>query len=472
MKKQLLFILLFPAFLNAQTIWEETFDSYSDYTGIKGANSYVESGGYTTSAVTKWQLDASDLELTSSTADYFYIDIAELHARDLDGSAYFTTENIDISTQTGDVTIKIDKIEFEAYSSGDFDGSEYVDVYYSTDNGATYTIIPYQAGTETNAGHSFANDGDVGVDFTTSLDFSFDPGAATTVMVKIRMYTDGANERFEIDDISITRNTVVVWEENFDSYPADYGYVGIDKLAPAQLNSGDYPASVTKWTLTPSVSFVNQNDYAATLNGSFRFNDVDNAVTFETENIDVTGVSEITFSTDVKFGVGFEGDEYLDIYYSTDGGSTYILETTSTHTYQAGVNITEANAINFSKTLSGISATNFRLKIIAFSDSNVEDFVLDNIKVVNTATASVDNVFASSLKFYPNPISNTKVLNIESAESGVKNITIYNVLGETILSKTIPNKEKSIELSKVNSGIYFVRVIQNKKTATKKIILK
>jgi|GEM_PF-3056024 len=189
MKKQLLFILLFPAFLNAQTIWEETFDGYSDYTRVKGANSYVESGGYTTAVVTKWQLDASDLELTSSTGDYFYINVSsgagELYARDLDGSAYFTTENIDISSQTGDVTIKI---EFEAFSSGDFDGSEYIDISYSTDNGATFILIPYQAGKEASSGHTFANDGDKGVDFTPNLDFSFDPGAATAVKVKIRMY--------------------------------------------------------------------------------------------------------------------------------------------------------------------------------------------------------------------------------------------------------------------------------------------
>lgn|GEM_PF-3265405 len=283
---------------------------------------------------------------------------------------------------------------------------------------------------------------------------------------------NGANERFEIDDISVIRNATIVWEENFDSYPADYGYVGIDNLASAQLNSGDYPASVTKWTVTPSAGFVNQNDYAATLNGSFRFNDEDNALTFETENIDVKGVSEIIFSTDIKFGVGFEGDEYLDIYHSTDGGSTYILEASYTHTYQAGVNIIEGDAINFSKTLSGLSATNFRIKIIAYSDSNVEDFVLDNIKVVNAATASVDEVFKSSLRIYPNPLNNIKILNIESAEIGAKNISIYNVLGKKISSKTLFSNEKSINLRAIKSGVYVIKIVQDHKTATKKIIIK
>lgn len=476
MKKTLLFILLIPTFLSAQTIWEETFDSYADFTGITGANAYTESGGYTTSAVTKWQLDASDIELSSPTGDYFYVNLSssgdgELYARDLDGSAFFITENIDISSQTGDVTIKIDKIDFDAFNSGDFSGTEYVDVSYSTDNGTTYTLIPHQAGSEATAGHTFADDGAVGVDFSTNLDFSFDPGAATTVKVKIRMFNNGGNERFELDDISITRNATVIWDEDFDSYSGEFGYVGIDGLAAAQINSGDYPASVTKWTLTPSNDFTNQNDYAATLNGSFKFNDVDNAVTFETVNIDITGVSEITFSMDVSFGVSYEGDEYLDIYYSTDGGATYTLETEAIHTYLASVNDAENVPVTFTKTLSGLSATNFKIKVIAYNDSNVEDFVIDNIKVVNGATASINDVFASTLKLYPNPLSNTNVLNIISAENGDKNITIYNVLGENVLSRTILNNTKSIELGEINSGIYFIKIKQNDKTAIKKIII-
>lgn len=333
MKKQLLFItLVLPTILFSQTtIWEENFDSYSELTGLKGPNNFTESNGYTTSSVTKWMLNPESLILTSATSDYLYVNVSsgdgELYARDIDGAGSFITEDINISSQTGNVTLKIGKIDFEPFSSGDFNGSEYVDIYYSLDNGSSYTLIPYQSGSENSAGHTFADNGDAGVDFSTSLNYSFDPGSATKVKVKIVMFNNGANERFEIDDISIERNSTEIWSENFDSYSENYGYVG-GTYTPANENSGDYPASVTKWSLIASSGFLNQLDYAAVKSGKLEFNDVDNAVTFETENINITGVPDLTFKMDISFGSSYEGDEYLDIYFSTDGGTTYTKEGT------------------------------------------------------------------------------------------------------------------------------------------------
>lgn len=474
MKKTLLLLLIAPTFLFSQsTIWEKNFDSYSDFTGIRGSNSYTESSGYTPASETKWVLDASGLELTSATNDHLYINVSagdgELHARDLDGSAYFTTENIDISSQTGNVTLKFGKLHFDAFTSGDFNGSEYVDVFYSTDDGATYTLIPHQAGSESGAGHTFADDGAVGIDFETSLDYSFDPGAATTVKLRVKMFNNGGNERFEIDDISVERNTAVIWSENFDSYADNYGYVGIAGLPAAQNNSGDYPGSLTKWTISPSAGFVNQNDYAAVRNGMFIFNDVDNPVTFETEDIDITGVANLTYSLNVNFGTSFDGTEYMDIYYSTDGGATFNLEGGTTHTYEALVNITESSTVNFSNTLSGLSATDFRIRVVAFSESNVEDFEIDNIAVVNEATAGVNDVFSASVKIYPNPLSNSKILTIETPFNNSKRIQLFDVLGKEVHSSYTANK--SINLSYINSGIYILRLEQDKKFAIKKLII-
>ena len=474
MKKQLLFIFLLPAMLFSQTtIWEEDFESYEEFTGVKGPNAFLESAGYSQAAETKWVLDASLIEL-SNTSDYFYINISssgdgEIYARDLDGQAVFTTQNIDISSETGNVTIKIDKLDFEAFTSGDFSGTEYVDIYYSLDNGVNYIIIPNQGGSENTSGHTFADDGAKGVDFSTSLDFSFDPETATSVKVMLKMYNNGSNERFEIDDISVSRNSNVLWSENFDSYSDDYGYVGDDTVVAAKVNSGDYPGSVTKWTLTPSVDFLNQNDYVAVKSGMLRFNDVDNAVTFETENIDITSVSVLTYSMDVSFGSSLDGDEFLDIYYSIDGGVTYIKEGTGAHTYEATVNITESSTVNFSKELSGLSAANFRIKIVGINDSNVEDFVIDNIKVVKPSTAGVDEVFTSSLKLYPNPLSNNKVLYIDSPLNSPKEIQIFNLLGKEIVALT--TSKKSMKLNSLNKGIYIIKIVQENKTAVKRLII-
>jgi len=475
MKKQLLFItLVLPTILFSQTtIWEENFDSYSELTGLKGPNNFTESNGYTTSSVTKWMLNPESLILTSATSDYLYVNVSsgdgELYARDIDGAGRFITEDINISSQTGNVTLKIGKIDFEPFSSGDFNGSEYVDIYYSLDNGSSYTLIPYQSGSENSAGHTFADNGDAGVDFSTSLNYSFDPGSATKVKVKIVMFNNGANERFEIDDISIERNSTEIWSENFDSYSENYGYVG-GTYTPANENSGDYPASVTKWSLIASSGFLNQLDYAAVKSGKLEFNDVDNAVTFETENINITGVPDLTFKMDISFGSSYEGDEYLDIYFSTDGGTTYTKEGTGSHTYQAGVNLTDNSTINFSKTFSGLSSLNFKIKVVVFSDSNVEDFILDNLKVTNPSTASLYESFASRVKVFPNPILNNKTLNILTPQNTYREVHLFNIIGEKVFfNYGINNK---LDLKSIKPGVYILKIKENNNIAIKKIIIK
>lgn len=473
MKKILLLFCLAPALLFAQTtLWEENFDGYAEYTGITGPNAYTTNNGYAPGAVSKWELDASGLELTSATKDYFFVNVSsgngELHARDIDGSAYFISERIDISAQTGDLSIKIGHINFNAFTSGNFEGNEYIDVSYSTDEGANYTLIPHQGGSESTSGHTFADDGDEGVDFTTSLNYTFDPGGATSVILKIRLYNNGSNERFEMDDISIERNATVLWSENFDSYDDNYGYVGIDGLSPAQVNRGDYPTLVSKWALSPVDNFNNQNDYVAVRNGRLMFNDIDNPVSFETSSIDITGVSRLNFSCDISVGTSFEGDEYLDIYYSTDGGATYQLEG-STHTYQAGVNIDESTTVQFSKSLSGLNASDFRIKMVAFNNSNVEDFEIDNLTVVNEVTTGINVQNPAAVRIHPNPMTSHRTLFISSPFIGLKKITIYNMLGAKVFKAN--TSENNIKLASLQRGHYIFRMEQDNKIVTQKLII-
>ena len=83
------------------------------------------------------------------------------------------------------------------------------------------------------------------------------------------------------------------------------------------------------------------------------------------------------------------------------------------------------------------------------------------------STLGLDNVEAiSSLKLYPNPTSS--ILNIESNES-IKQIRLFNVLGKEILK----TKSKTIDVSKLNQGIYLIEIEgDNYQTIIKRIIKK
>jgi len=85
--------------------------------------------------------------------------------------------------------------------------------------------------------------------------------------------------------------------------------------------------------------------------------------------------------------------------------------------------------------------------------------------VTNTATTTVallanqDFNFEQYFKLYPNPAKD--VLNIETKKTiDVNSINIYNTLGQLVL--VIPNAQqtKTIDVSSLKTGNYFLKSIQ------------
>ena len=72
-------------------------------------------------------------------------------------------------------------------------------------------------------------------------------------------------------------------------------------------------------------------------------------------------------------------------------------------------------------------------------------------------------------KLYPNPATNGKVY-ISTTANAPKKILIFDVLGTQVLQTTILGTE--LDLSKLDAGVYLLRVIENNKVATRKLILK
>ncbi|MDA9295064.1 T9SS type A sorting domain-containing protein [bacterium] len=83
-------------------------------------------------------------------------------------------------------------------------------------------------------------------------------------------------------------------------------------------------------------------------------------------------------------------------------------------------------------------------------------------------SVSKDEIEGFSL--YPNPVSNGK-FSISTGENLIKNIELFDVNGKMVLSRSVKNKE-SINISNLNSGIYILKVEENSKNATRKLIIK
>ena len=77
----------------------------------------------------------------------------------------------------------------------------------------------------------------------------------------------------------------------------------------------------------------------------------------------------------------------------------------------------------------------------------------------------MEEVSVSELALYPNPVKN--ILNINpSNDNPINKIAIYNVLGGLVLQNN--NPKNSSDVSKLSSGLLFVKIETKKGLVTKK----
>lgn len=74
-----------------------------------------------------------------------------------------------------------------------------------------------------------------------------------------------------------------------------------------------------------------------------------------------------------------------------------------------------------------------------------------------------------SFKLYPNPASNDVVF-ITTATNGIKDIVVYDVFGEIVLTDRISSK--SLYISKLVAGVYVLQLTENNETMTRKLVVK
>ncbi|PCH52342.1 MAG: hypothetical protein COC22_04245 [Flavobacteriaceae bacterium] len=71
---------------------------------------------------------------------------------------------------------------------------------------------------------------------------------------------------------------------------------------------------------------------------------------------------------------------------------------------------------------------------------------------------------------YPNPVSNGKLF-MNSNSNFDKQLEIYSMLGKRVYRKNVNTKE-TIDISKLNAGIYMVKIKEEEKISTRKLIIK
>ena len=115
-----------------------------------------------------------------------------------------------------------------------------------------------------------------------------------------------------------------IWEEDFESY-ADYsGYRG-------SSTSGDYPGSVSKWSLDISGgSLSNTSDWFLVRTRSsdnlFEARDVDGPCVWTSELIDIAGYSDVSFQLNATESGGIDPTDYVNVEYQVGTGGWILIQ--------------------------------------------------------------------------------------------------------------------------------------------------
>lgn len=97
---------------------------------------------------------------------------------------------------------------------------------------------------------------------------------------------------------------------------------------------------------------------------------------------------------------------------------------------------------------------------------------VDNIGIVDTATASINDELLQQIKVYPNPVNDHTIVIQNNSTFLIQEITIFNTNGNAVYTKSKDLENNSIKIKKLSSGIYFLKLKSNLGMITKKIIIK
>lgn len=100
-------------------------------------------------------------------------------------------------------------------------------------------------------------------------------------------------------------------------------------------------------------------------------------------------------------------------------------------------------------------------------ENEVNPDMAGKVTVVNKL--SMEDKFVKNLSFYPNPVKNFLTISSQFKISGFQ---IYNVLGSMVAEGNTFGRTITIDMSELNSGLYFVKVVSNSMESSLKIAKK
>jgi hypothetical protein len=102
----------------------------------------------------------------------------------------------------------------------------------------------------------------------------------------------------------------------------------------------------------------------------------------------------------------------------------------------------------------------------------IQNYYDNNVLGCAALATSVNdyNLEDSFFSIYPNPANDEFVISINSLRNAFTEVVVYDVNGKLVFEERLSNSKFRIDTQKWNSGIYFVRVISNHQSLSKRVV--
>lgn len=97
--------------------------------------------------------------------------------------------------------------------------------------------------------------------------------------------------------------------------------------------------------------------------------------------------------------------------------------------------------------------------------------IMDELRIATTwsdATLTTQEFLQANFSIYPNP-TNKGYVNIKTTSNSAVNVTVFDLLGKKVITKTLSND--TLNVSNLKAGVYLLNIEQNGASTTKKLVI-
>jgi|AntRauTorcE11898_2_1112593.scaffolds.fasta_scaffold00439_2 hypothetical protein len=393
-----------------------------------------------------------------------FVEVDEIDLSDYDGNASVYLAFKYTSTTDGAATWEIDNIVVDepstdpsitlTYPNGGevFEQGDMVDIAWTSENFSGEVDIELMGAN----GMMIAE----GVENSGSYEWTIpdDQAAADDYTIKVAGAADGTPMDESDEPFSIQETVDAIFEGTFDSDLSGWTAISVE---------GEQEWYWADFGLPPGSAAMSGYDGGALANEDW-------LISSPVDLSDISG-TKLNFDEAINFGTGNIADEQ-EIMVSTDyTGSGDPSAATWTK-----LNVT-GRAAGDSWDFVPVDETDlsaydgYEEVYIAFKYTSTTDgaatWEVDNVVVTGDETIGIaEEQFTADMKLYPNPSDGRITITSSAIDNAEYNV--FSVTGELVSQGTLKSNHNTVDLSSLNGGIYTVQIVEDGKTAVKRIIIR